>query len=79
MIWNVIDHRKSPYRWKRINAIIEATSHDNGVRDSDEVPPRDDDVVCDQRVGISLSEAIHWANSQSQPVTLFLYDQGQGV
>jgi hypothetical protein len=79
MIWNIIDHRESPYRWKRVNAIIEATSHDNGVGDADEVEPHDNDVVYDQKIGISVAEAINWANGQTQPVTLFLYDQGAGV
>jgi hypothetical protein len=29
MIWNIIDNRSRPYCWKRINAIAEATCHDN--------------------------------------------------
>jgi hypothetical protein len=29
MIWNIVDRRKRPYRWKAITAIIEPTYHDN--------------------------------------------------
>jgi hypothetical protein len=38
MIWNIIDRRTRRYRGKCVNAIIEATRHDNTVRDSDEAP-----------------------------------------
>jgi hypothetical protein len=79
MLWNIIDKRDRPYRWKRINAIIEATSNDNCVKDADEVDIHDDDVMYDQRVGITVADAVQWAMSQAQPVTLFLYDEGKGV
>ena len=81
MLCNVIDSRKRPYRWAKINAIIEATWHDNTVSDSDPTPPPspEDEITYDQRENISLSEAIIWANSQPCPVTLFLYDEGSGT
>lgn len=79
MLWNIIDRREHPFRWKRVNAIIEATSNDNDVNDSDEAPMHDDDVVYAQRVYITVAEAVEWAMSQEQPVTLFLYDAGKGV
>ena len=60
MIWNIIDRRKRPYRWKRVNAIIEDTWHDNSVLDSDAAPENLSDavVVYDQRESITLAEAI---------------------
>jgi hypothetical protein len=35
MIWNIIDRRKRPYRWRVVTAIIEATWHDDSCPDSD--------------------------------------------
>jgi hypothetical protein len=78
MILNIIDSRKRPYRWKRINAIAEATSHDNSKSDGDHADGGDD-IVYDQRLGISLADAITWANSLPGGVTLFLYDEGRGA
>jgi hypothetical protein len=81
VIWNVIDRRKRPYKWKVINAVIEATWQDNACQDADEARRPDDEgyVMYDQRVAVSLHEAVTWANSQSCPVTLYLYDQGAGI
>ena len=78
MIYNIIDQRTRPYRWRRINAIIEATAHDNACEDSDLQPESDDDVTYDQRGPISLFEAVQWAMAQPSPVTLYLYDEGDG-
>jgi hypothetical protein len=79
MIWNIVDRRKRPYRWKRINAIAEATSHDNAKSDGDQVEGSADDIVYGQREGISLADAIMWANSLPGGVTLYLYDEGGGT
>jgi hypothetical protein len=81
MIWNVIDRRTRPYRWTKINAIIEATWHDNTVKDTDLAPsvPAADEITYEEREGISLHDAINWANNQSCPVTLYLYDEGAGI
>ncbi|HKR24515.1 MAG TPA: hypothetical protein VJS15_04595 [Allosphingosinicella sp.] len=76
MICNIIDARTRPYRWRAIDAIIEATSHDNGCEDSDQQPPADDDPTYARREGISLSEAVSWAHAQPGAVTLYLYDEG---
>ena len=76
MIYNIVDQRRRRYRWRRIDAIIEATSHDNSCADSDQHPPSDNDVVYSERKGISLREAIAWANEHPSPVTLYLYDEG---
>jgi hypothetical protein len=79
MICNIIDSRKRPYRWKRINAIVEATWHDNAIPDGDTSERGPDDIVYDDREGISLSDAIAWAHSVPCRVTLFLYDEGCGT
>jgi hypothetical protein len=79
MLCNIIDHRTRPYRWRRVNAIIEATSHDNDVSDGDHAPSSLGDVVYEQREAISLEAAVAWAAQQAGPVTLFLYDEGEGT
>lgn len=79
MIYNIIDRRKRPHRWRDVNAIIEATSHDNACKDADQQPPSDDDVAYDQLEDVTLQEAIVWANEQPSPVTLYLYDKGDGT
>jgi hypothetical protein len=79
MLCNIIDHRTRPYRWRKVNAIIEATAHDNDVADSDQAQSAREDVIYDQREAISLEAAVAWAAQQAGPVTLFLYDEGAGT
>jgi hypothetical protein len=80
MIWNVIDHRKRPYRWKAITAIIEPVSHDNSCADSDQADEKDEGAILyDHRAEISLADAVVWAQSQPFAVTLYLYDLGEGI
>ncbi|WP_404710687.1 hypothetical protein [Sphingomonas sp. MMS24-J13] len=79
MICNIVDRRTRPYRWREVNAIIEATSHDNACKDADQQPPTDDDLTYDQRENVTLAEAVAWANAESSAVTLYLYDKGAGT
>lgn len=79
MIVNIIDRRKHQRRWKRINAIVEPTWHDNSRPDSDQAERGRDDFAYDQREDISFADAIAWANSLPDRVTLYLYDQGKGT
>jgi len=81
MITNVVDRRERPHRWRRINAIIEATWNDNPVADSDQADRPDDEVyvMYDAREGISLADAVAWAQAETCPVTLYLYDEGKGT
>ena len=78
MITNIVDRRKRPHRWKRINAIIEATWHNQDQPDSDKAkrPSDDDYVTIEERPYTSLSDAIAWAHGLPCEVTLFLYDVG---
>jgi len=79
MIYNVIDKRTRPYRWREVNAIIEATSHDNACNDADQQSPGDADLDYDERENITLQDALAWANAQACPVTLYIYDKGAGT
>src|SRR5260370_27487839 len=79
MIWNIIDRRERRYRWKRVNAIIEPTSHDNCCQDSDQAEEDPDAAIYEQREGISLAKAVEWADAKPYRVTLYLYDEGSGT
>lgn len=81
MIWNIIDRRERPYRWKLVNAVIEAIEHDNSVPDADQADPFDVRTIIDydERNGISVNAAVAWASEQGSPVTLYLYDEGKGT
>jgi hypothetical protein len=74
MILNVVDNRKLQYRWKRINAVVEPTWHDNKCKDADQAEATQDELDYEERNNISVSEAIKWANDLSFSVTLYLYD-----
>jgi hypothetical protein len=78
MLCNIRDSRARPFRWRRVRAILEATSHDNSCADSDPIPPSAHDLTCEVRNGLSIPEAVAWAEAQPGAVTLFLYDEGSG-
>jgi hypothetical protein len=79
MIWNIIDRRKHPYRWKAVTAIMEPTYHDNSIAESDQAEETIDDIIYDERPEISVADAVTWVQSLSFPATLYLYDLGQGI
>ena len=81
MIWNIIDRRQRAYRWKTVNAIVEAVEHDNSCADADQAAESDIASVVDydQLEGVSVQQAVEWANQQTCPVTLYLYDEGKGT
>lgn len=80
MLCNIIDRRTRPYRWRQVNAIVEATEHDNSCVDSDQAPESDPASTVDYEAleAVSVSEAVKWAEGQPCPVTLYLYDLGSG-
>ena len=80
MIWNIVDNRARWYRWKNVNAIVEEVEHDHSCADSDQAPESDPSTVVDYDAleAVSVNEAIRWAMEQPCPVTLYLYDEGQG-
>jgi hypothetical protein len=80
MIFNIVDERKCVYAWKDVNAVIENTWQDNSVPDGDYLAPAEcDDITYEERIGISLHEAIQWAESKAARVTLYLYSRGDGI
>ena len=81
MIWNIVDRRARPYRWKTVTAIVEAVDHDNSCADADQAPLSDVMITVDYAAleAVSVQEAVAWAMGQPCPVTLYLYDEGGGV
>jgi len=72
---NVLDLRERPYRWGAVLAVVEAASHDAEAVDADPVEgPVDVQVDYAERDGISVREAVLWADRMEGPVTLYLYD-----
>ncbi|KQM24875.1 MULTISPECIES: hypothetical protein [unclassified Sphingomonas] len=79
MIYNIIDHRSRPYLWREVNAIVEATSHDNACEDADHERTSDADITYDQLENVTVQEAVAWASAEPSAVTLYLYDKGAGT
>lgn len=80
MIWNIVDRRDRPYRWRQVNAIVEAVEHDNSCDDADQADESVPSMTVDYASleAVSVNEAVIWANDQRCPVTLYLYDVGRG-
>ena len=80
MLWNIIDNRTRPYRWREVNAIVEAVEHDNSCTDADQAPESDPRLTVDYDAleAVSVHEAVVWAIEQPCPVTLYIYDLGGG-
>jgi hypothetical protein len=77
MILNIIDRRTNAYRWKLVDAIIEAAWHDNACHDaSHQLEPDHREPGYAARKGLSLAEAVVWASSFDVDLTLYLYDPG---
>ena len=76
MILNIVDNRKSQYRWKRIRSVVEPTWHDNKCKDADQAEATQGELDYEERDNISVDEAIIWANDLGFSVTLYLYDPG---
>src|SRR5690606_13392070 len=73
MLWNIIDNRERKNRWACVDAIAEPTMMDNKVHDADQAPAWRTYMV-ETLDGVSLEEAILWAQGFDCPTTLFLYD-----
>ena len=73
-ILNIIDERNRPYRFKRLNAKVEPAWHDNGCNDADQAGERRSDLIIEERWNISLNEAIAWAATFPDELTLYLSD-----
>ena len=80
MIVNLIDLRQRPYRWKSVLAVCEAASKDNEAEDSDRIAPGIGvEIDYAERDGISVREAVLWAEQMNGLVTLYLYDRDEEV
>ncbi|MCL2716822.1 MAG: hypothetical protein FWD68_20255 [Alphaproteobacteria bacterium] len=77
-IVNIIDNRQRPYRFLKINVIVEAAWHDNSCKDAEQVDGKEE-PLCEEREHITLEAAIAWANSYSEPVTLYVYHEDGGL
>ena len=78
MITNIYSQRSRQYRWMQVDAVIEPTWQDNSCKDADRCDPAgwDGASVYEGRKGVSIAEAVAWANGAGYPVTLYLYDAG---
>lgn len=78
MIVNVIDLRSRQYRWASVLAVVEAASKDNTAMDSDKVGSGVGiEIDYAERDGISVREAVLWADRLEGMVTLYLYDRDE--
>ena len=75
MLVNVVDLRERQYRWQKIMAVLEAAEKNNEAEDSDSVSA-EVGVQIDyaERRGLSVREAMQWAETMQALVTLYLYD-----
>jgi hypothetical protein len=80
MITNILDRRTHSQLWRTIDAVAEATWHDNAPPNTPDhdraVPDPAHDNVCAARSNLSLAEAVLWAQTFNDDVTLYLYDAG---
>ena len=75
MIVNVMDLRERPYRWKSVCAVVQAAVKDNEAEDSDQVSQAlGVEIDYAERSGISVRDAVLWAEGLGGMVTLYLYD-----
>ena len=76
MLTNIVDNRDYRYKFTLVDAIVEATWHDNTIENADQ-SEHDNAPDYDERSGLSVNEAFKWAESLKGNVTLYLYDLGQ--
>lgn len=82
MLFNVVDHRTKKFRWAEITAIVEPTIHDETCVESDVVPAglrEYTGVGYAEKPKCSFQEAVKWAEEFDFPVTLYVYDLGDGI
>lgn len=83
MLTNIIDRRSRPYRFNKVNAVIEPTRNDNSVKGADKAPPKPrlqkSWIGYDEKEHVSVRNAILWAVLHDDYVTLYLYDRDDGI
>ncbi len=76
MLINIIDLRESPYRWKEILAVVESASKNNSAENADTVESVGGiEIDYAEREGLTVREAVLWAEQLQGKVTLYLYDK----
>ncbi len=75
MLVNVIDLREREYQWSQVMAVLESASKNNEADGADQVAPGSGiEIDYAERTGLSLREAVLWAEKTDGPLTLYLYD-----
>lgn len=75
MLVNMIDLREREYRWSRVMAVLESATKNNEAEDADQVKPGlGIEIDYAERSGLSVREAVLWAEKTDGPLTLYLYD-----
>lgn len=75
MLVNVIDLREQEYRWSSIMAVVESATKNNEADGADQVKAgMGIEIDYAERCGISVREAMLWAEKTDGPLTLYLYD-----
>jgi len=75
MLVNMIDLREQEYRWSHVMAVLESATKNNEAEHADQVKPGlGIEIDYAERCGISVREAVLWAETTEGPLTLYLYD-----
>ena len=75
MLVNLIDLREREYRWSRVMAVLESATKNNEAEEADQVKPGlGIEIDYAERTGLSVREAVLWAEKTDGPLTLYLYD-----
>ena len=75
MLVNVIDLREQEYRWAQVMAVLESAAKNNEAEGADQVQPGAGiEIDYAERTGISVRDAMLWAEKTDGPLTLYLYD-----
>jgi hypothetical protein len=76
MIVNLIDLRENQYRWKAVLAVVENAAKNNDADGADVVATSMGiEIDYAERDGISVRDAVLWAEQLQGKVTLYLYDR----
>ncbi|MBT8418229.1 MAG: hypothetical protein KJO42_12375 [Silicimonas sp.] len=78
MLVNLIDLRERPYRWGSILAVVESAAKDNAAEDADRIENGVSvEIDYAEKEGVSVREAVLWADRLEGMVTLYLYDRDE--
>jgi hypothetical protein len=76
MLVNVLDLRERPYRWSNVLAVVQSATKDNVAEDADVIQSKMGvEIDYAERDGLSVRDAVLWAERLDGMVTLYLYDR----